>query len=886
MKVTVLRQQGYDLLHQGSIALAEVEANGIRIDVPRLDGAMAGLAKSIRSLRVELEASSLWKVWRRRFGAKASLGSDDQLAVILYDVLGLPVTSLTEKGKPSVGEEVLVNLNHPDLPPLIRFSKYEKALGTFLKGIKREVVGDRLHPVFNLHTVRTYRSSSDSPNFQNFPVRDKELSEIVRRCFIASPKSVLVENDFKGVEVGVSACVTGDTPIQTLDGDQSIQTVISRIQKGEDVRVFAYSKEKGRIALCRATAGGRTRKKTEVWEVMLDNGETVKATPDHSFLLRSGEYRQLRDLQPGDSLMPLYRKKKASQWKTVYDWAYLNNGESEMVHNLAALDVHGVQIRGGAKVVHHKDGNGCNNSISNLQVMGRSAHMRIHSKQGWKNKGKGKRWTGWWDSSVAERMNAERRATWTERDWEEFGKKVSEGIARNGGRQGSKNPRYGKKMTEETKQRISAARKGQPSPLKGRPLSKEHRRRISQTKTGVPSGNKGIKLGPLSAERRAQISLQMTGRPVSPSHRRKLSRSKLEFWKKRKAEGTKTACLICGATFSLIGSHMRHKHPVVNHKVVWVRKVGREDVFNLNVEGAHNYAVGAGVIVKNCYHHDSNFISYITTPGKDMHRDMAAQIYCLKPKEVSKDARYGAKNKFVFPQFYGDYYLACAKSLWEWIDKGKLTSPDGSSLKAHLARKGFSELGACDPEQKPVKGTFEYHLKEVENDFWNKRFKEYGQWRKDWHAAYLDKGYFDLHSGFRIFGQFSRNQCTNFPVQGSAFHCLLWTLIQVNKALRRYKMRSKVVGQIHDSLIGDVREDELANYLSIVEEVVTVRLRKHYEWLVVPLEVEYEICPSGASWYQKKEAKFKQGRFAHPTLEGKWTSDAAKFLVALGEHKS
>ena len=179
-------------------------------------------------------------------------------------------------------------------------------------------------------------------------------------------------------------------------------------------------------------------------------------------------------------------------------------------------------------------------------------------------------------------------------------------------------------------------------------------------------------------------------------------------------------------------------------------------------------------------------------------------------------------------------------------------------------------------------GTFEHHLKEVENDFWNNRFGDYGQWKKDWFDAYLEKGYFDLYTGFRIYGSHRRNQVCNYPVQGSAFHCLLWTLIQVNKALRHYKMKSKVVGQIHDSLIGDVRENELTYYLELVEHIVTVKLRKHYPWLIVPLEVEYEICARGASWFEKKETKFKEGRFAHPKDPTKWTSSSAQFLDALG----
>lgn len=487
MKVHAIRQEGYQLLHDGLVALSIVEANGIRVDMPLLQQTKEHLEKELRRLRSEMQEEKVFRIWRKRYGASANLNSRAQLGTILHEEMGYKVTTLTEGGRPKMNEEALQEINDPFVAKMVKYLKYDKALGTFLKGIEKEVIDGRLHPHFNLHMVQTYRSSSDSPNFQNFPVRDKEIAKIIRSLFTASKDCVLVENDFKGIEVMVSAC----------------------------------------------------------------------------------------------------------------------------------------------------------------------------------------------------------------------------------------------------------------------------------------------------------------------------------------------------------------------------------------------------------YHKDANFISYITTPGKDMHRDMAAQIYKLKPKQVDKDIRYGAKNKFVFPQFYGDFYVACARNLWEWIRLGKLKGPDGESLVKHLKAHGIKSLGKCDPEQRPERGTFEHHLKEVEDDFWNRRFMQYGQWRRDWYQAYLKRGYFDLFTGFRIQGHFKRNQVVNYPVQGSAFHCLLWSLIQVNKRLTKYKMKSKVVGQIHDSLIGDVNRYELKDYLEIVEQVTTVELRKHYTWLCVPLEIEYEIAPPEGNWFQKREVKFKQGKFYHPEKPDKFTSDPIQFTETL-----
>jgi hypothetical protein len=114
---------------------------------------------------------------------------------------------------------------------------------------------------------------------------------------------------------------------------------------------------------------------------------------------------------------------------------------------------------------------------------------------------------------------------------------------------------------------------------------------------------------------------------------------------------------------------------------------------------------------------------------------------------------------------------------------------------------------------------------------------------------------------------------------------LLWSLIRISRLLRKYKMRSMIVGQIHDSLLGDVHVDELRDYLCIVEEVVEDKLRKAYDWLVVPLQIEYEIAPEGGSWFDKRECHFKRGQFYHPEDKDASTTSADVFLRALKDNK-
>ena len=143
----------------------------------------------------------------------------------------------------------------------------------------------------------------------------------------------------------------------------------------------------------------------------------------------------------------------------------------------------------------------------------------------------------------------------------------------------------------------------------------------------------------------------------------------------------------------------------------------------------------------------------------------------------------------------------------------------GQSVLQWLADRGIKELGITDSE--PRLGSFADHVKSVEHDFWQSRFRVYGQWKKDWYDAYCRRGYITLKTGFVCSGVMRKNEVINYPIQGSAFHCLLWSLNQlVMRELKRSKLKARVVGQIHDSIFSDVPNGEIEAYKELVLDVM------------------------------------------------------------------
>lgn len=264
---------------------------------------------------------------------------------------------------------------------------------------------------------------------------------------------------------------------------------------------------------------------------------------------------------------------------------------------------------------------------------------------------------------------------------------------------------------------------------------------------------------------------------------------------------------------------------------------------------------GLEVGIAACYHKDPTMIEYIKTDPSAMHTDMAKQIFFFgnefdKDVEPYKTIRNAAKNAFVFPQFYGDYYGHNVLGLSEWVEipvKGKYKSsqglelPNGIHIAEHMINNGLKSVDH-----------FTDHLCDIEHHFWNERFSVYNTWKRKWWRQYQKKGYFDTLTGFRCSGVMNKKDVINYPVQGSAFHCLLWSLIELDKIIIEQGFKSRIIGQIHDSILFNIYPPELHDVIVIAKEVTQVKLLNQWNWIIIPLSIEADLCQIDQSWYYKK----------------------------------
>jgi len=248
------------------------------------------------------------------------------------------------------------------------------------------------------------------------------------------------------------------------------------------------------------------------------------------------------------------------------------------------------------------------------------------------------------------------------------------------------------------------------------------------------------------------------------------------------------------------------------------------------------------VRIAACFTCDPVLVAYINDPNSDMHRDQAKELFIVDDNQVTKELRYYAKNGFVFPEFYGSYYKSCARNLWEEVVEGGVVTGEGITVKEHLKREGIKSYE-----------DFERHVQEVEERFWE-RFKVFKQWQEDVVEFYKRKGCVEMFFGFRRSGYLSRNQIINTPIQGTAFHCLLWSLITLDEIRRKEGWRTSFMGQIHDSIVIDMDPLEQDYVLEVIHRVMCEDIRKEHPWIIVPLEIEVELAPIDRSWYEKRGA--------------------------------
>lgn len=148
--------------------------------------------------------------------------SDKQKAVLLYEVLGLPVINKTDTGAPSCDNKTLsLLINHvtdqqtKDLISLLQdYAAASIISTTFIKNFikfafQREDGSWWLNGNLKLGGTQSGRLASNAPNMQNIPSNSK-YGKLIKACFVAMYGWLFGGADFSSLEDRINAILTKD----------------------------------------------------------------------------------------------------------------------------------------------------------------------------------------------------------------------------------------------------------------------------------------------------------------------------------------------------------------------------------------------------------------------------------------------------------------------------------------------------------------------------------------------------------------------------------------------------------------------------------------------------------------------------------------------------
>lgn len=201
---------------------------------------------------------------------------------------------------------------------------------------------------------------------------------LVRMAQDFSMRYTLVEGQ------GNMGCFTKDTKVRLADGRKlSFEELVKEHKEGK--RNFTFTcDDKGKIKLAEIKNPRVTIKNAEIMKIVLDNSEEIRCTLNHNFMLKNGGYKEAKDLEVGDSLMPLYSRLSTKEddpnvvgYNMVYDsseenWVYAHHLADEW--NIK----HEVYAKSAGRIRHHLDFNKLNNNPINIKRMNWEEHWKVH----------------------------------------------------------------------------------------------------------------------------------------------------------------------------------------------------------------------------------------------------------------------------------------------------------------------------------------------------------------------------------------------------------------------------------------------------------------------------------------------------------------------------
>jgi len=275
----------------------------------------------------------------------------------------------------------ILRVDHPDILDFISCKAKSDRLNNFnisvalTEEFMKAVEADAEYPLVNPH------SGDNSARLKAREVFEKIVDSAWRN---GEPGIIFIDRINRdnptprlGAIESTNPCITGETLVAVADGRGSVP-IRQLAEEGKDVPVFCRN-GKGKVTVRMMRNARLTGRGKRILKVALDDGNFLRVTENHKFVLSDGRIREAKDLLPGDSLSLMTRR--TSSFEKVlphsnsssqsYRWICTTDRPNwELEHRLIA-NFHfrretGRNLDWRKQVVHHRDYDGLNNDPANL----------------------------------------------------------------------------------------------------------------------------------------------------------------------------------------------------------------------------------------------------------------------------------------------------------------------------------------------------------------------------------------------------------------------------------------------------------------------------------------------------------------------------------------
>jgi DNA gyrase subunit B len=192
---------------------------------------------------------------------------------------------------------------------------------------------------------------------------------------------LLRRNATKELDMKVKG-ISGETKVSLLNGKEKRLCDVTENYQGEPI--FLYTVESKRVNVGVAWSP-RCFGKSETLIITLDNKEEVICSPNQKMLLRDGSTKKAKQLDAGQSLMPLYRETQTKGYLRGYERVYRsekNTPSYYYTHQMVGKWKFGKRYsRHSGFDLHHLDFDKTNNDPTNIDLLPRPEHQDLHEKR-------------------------------------------------------------------------------------------------------------------------------------------------------------------------------------------------------------------------------------------------------------------------------------------------------------------------------------------------------------------------------------------------------------------------------------------------------------------------------------------------------------------------